>query len=72
MTQTETFLGITTSSLEYEPIQERHIFALFSNVWYFYYVVSNPQTPLSPIAYDWLWLSNSVDILKNRFKTYLM
>ena len=52
MTQTETFLGITTSSLEYEPIQERHIFALFSNVWYFYYVVSNPQTPLSPIAYD--------------------
>ena len=42
MTQTETFLGLTTSFLEYEPIQEKHIFALFCNVWYLYYVLSNP------------------------------
>ena len=43
MTQTETFLGLTTSFLEYEPIQEKHIFALFCNVWYLHYALSiNP------------------------------
>lgn len=42
MTQTETFLELTTSFLEYEPIQEKHIFALFWNVWYLYYALSNP------------------------------